>query len=127
MAKRVAAGFLILALTGCASSAPPSDTVEQLRERFVAAGGDCTDATPFDLAPAAESIRCANGAKLHTVDSDADRSSLVDYYLESDSVRARTHIMLGAERWIIVDEISTTVVVMPQLGGIIQGRNGANP
>jgi len=127
MAERVTAGFLILALTGCASSAPPADTVEQLRERFVAAGGDCTVATPFDLTRAAESIRCANGAKLHTVDSDADRSALVDYYLESDSVRARTHIMLGAERWIIVDKIATIVTVMPELGGIIQGRNGANP
>jgi hypothetical protein len=35
--------------------------------------------------------------------------------------------MLGAERWIIVDKILTIVVVMPHLGGIIQGRNGANP
>ena len=127
MVKRVVAGLLILALTGCASSAPPADTVEQLRERFVAAGGDCTDATPFSLAPATESLTCSGGAVLHTVGSDSDRSALVDYYLESDSVRARTHIMLGAERWIIVDKISTIVVVMPHLGGIIQGRNGANP
>ena len=59
--------------------------------------------------------------------SDADRSAIVDYYLESDSVRDRTHIMLGAERWIIIDEIATIVVVMPKLGGIIHGRNGANP
>jgi hypothetical protein len=68
-----------------------------------------------------------NGAVLHTVESDIDRSAIVDYYLESERVRARTHVMLGAERWIIVDKIATIVVVMPQLGGIIQGRNGANP
>jgi hypothetical protein len=35
--------------------------------------------------------------------------------------------MLGAERWIIVDRISVIVTVMPKLGGIIHGRNGANP
>lgn len=127
MMKRLAAGLLILALNGCASSPPPSDTVEQLRERFVSAGGVCNDAAPFRLAPATESLACSGGAVLHTVDSDADRSAIVDYYLESASVRSRTHIMLGAERWIIVDRISVIVTVMPKLGGIIHGRNGANP
>jgi hypothetical protein len=127
MVKRLAAGLLILALTGCASSAPPVEPVDGLRERFEDAGGVCVNPEPFQLAHAHESRRCANGTVLHTVDSDADRSAIVDYYLESDSVRSRTHIMLGAERWIIVDRISVIVTVMPKLGGIIHGRNGANP
>ena len=127
MVKWLVAGVLVLALSGCANPTTPSETVDALRERFVAAGGECVDATAFNLEPAIESLRCSSGAVLHTVASDADRSAIVDYYLESDSVRARTHIMLGAERWIVVDEISTIVVVMPKLGGIIQGRNGANP
>ena len=127
MVKRLVAGVLVLTLSGCASPTPPSETVDELRERFVAAGGECAEPTRFDLEPATESLQCSSGAVLHTVASDADRSAIVDHYLESDSVRARTHIMLGAERWIIVDEISTIVIVMPKLGGIIQGRNGANP
>lgn len=127
MVKRLVAGVLVLALSGCASPTTPSETVDELRERFVVAGGECAEATPFDLEPAIKSLQCSSGAVLHTLASDADRSAIVDYYLESDSVRDRTHIMLGAERWIIVDEIATIVVVMPKLGGIIQGRNGANP
>ena len=127
MVKRLVAGVLVLALSGCASPTTPSETVDELRERFVAAGGECADATAFDLEQATESLQCSSGAVLHTVASDADRSAIVDYYLESDSVRERTHIMLGAERWIIVDTISVIVTVMPTLGGIIQGRNGANP
>jgi hypothetical protein len=127
MVKWLVAGVLVLALSGCASQTTPAETVDELRERFVAAGGECDEATPFDREPATESLQCSSGAVLHTVASDADRSAIVAYYLESDSVRDRTHIMLGAERWIIVDEIATIVVVMPKLGGIIQGRNGANP
>ena len=127
MVKWLVAGVLVLALSGCASQTTPAETVDELRARFVAAGGECAEATPFDLEPATESLQCSSGAVLHTVASAADRSAIVDYYLESDSVRDRTHIMLGAERWIIVDEIATIVVVMPKLGGIIHGRNGANP
>jgi hypothetical protein len=127
MMKTLSIGVLVFLLAGCVSSGPQAASIDELRTQFVAAGGDCADATAFELDAALESIRCANGAVLHTVESDIDRSAIVDYYLESERVRARTHVMLGAERWIIVDKISTIVVVMPQLGGIIQGRNGANP
>jgi hypothetical protein len=127
MMKTLSIGVLVFMLAGCVSSLPQVESIVELRTRFVAAGGDCDDATTFDLDAAVESIRCANGAVLHTVESDTGRSAIVDYYLESERVRARTHVMLGAERWIIVDEIATIVSVMPQLGGIIQGRNGANP
>lgn len=124
MMKGVAIGAIVLALTGCAA---PTNAIDELRERFVAAGGACAEPTQFDFPAASHSLRCANGALLHTVDTDADRAKVVDFYLESDDVRARTHIMLGAERWIIVDTISVIITVMPKLGGIIHGRNGANP
>jgi hypothetical protein len=127
MMKTLSIGVLVFMLTGCVSSGPQVESIDELRTRFVAAGGDCADATAFELDAALESIRCANGAVLHTVESDTGRSAIVDYYLESERVRARTHVMLGAERWIIVDKIATIVVVMPELGGIIQGRNAANP
>jgi hypothetical protein len=124
MTKGVALAAVVLALAGCAA---PTNAIDELRERFVAAGGECSAPERFELAAASHSLRCANGALLHTVETDADRAKVVDFYLESDNVRARTHIMLGAERWIIVDTISVIVTVMPKLGGIIHGRNGANP
>jgi hypothetical protein len=127
MTKTLSIGVLVFMLAGCESSNPLVESIDELRAQFVAAGGDCADATAFEFDAALESIRCANGAVLHTVKSDIDRSAIVDYYLESERVRARTHVMLGAERWIIVDKIATIVTVMPKLGGIIQGRNGANP
>ena len=124
MMKGVALGAIVLTLTGCAA---PTNAIDELRERFVAAGGVCAEPTRFEFPAASHSLRCANGPLLHTVETDADRAKVVDFYLESDDVRSRTHIMLGAERWIIVDTISVIVTVMPKLGGIIQGRNGANP
>ena len=124
MMKGVALGAIVLMLAGCAA---PTDAIDELRESFVAAGGECTEPTRFERAAASHSLRCANGALLHTVETDADRAKVVDFYLESDDVRARSHIMLGAERWIIVETISVIVTVMPKLGGIIHGRNGANP
>jgi len=127
MMKTLSIGVLVFMLAGCVSSSPQVASIDELRAQFVAAGGDCADATAFDLDAAVESIRCVNSAVLHTFESDIDRSAIVDYYLESERVRARTHVMLGAERWIIVDKIATIVTVMPKLGGIIQGRNGANP
>jgi len=127
MMKTLSIGVLVFTLAGCVSSGPQVASIDELRAQFIAAGGDCADATAFELDAALESIRCANGAVLHTVESEADRTAIVDYYLESERVRARTHVMLGAERWIIVDKIATIVTVMPKLGGIIQGRNGANP
>ena len=127
MTKTLSIGVLVFMLAGCVSSGPQAASIDELRAQFIAAGGDCAEATAFDLDAAVESIRCVNGAVLHTVESEADRMAIVDYYLESERVRARTHVMLGAERWIIVDKIATIVVVMPKLGGIIQGRNGANP
>jgi len=127
MMKTLSIGVLVFTLAGCVSSGPQVASIDELRAQFIAAGGDCADATAFELDAALESIRCANGAVLHTVESEADRTAIVDYYLESERVRARTHVMLGAERWIIVDKFATIVTVMPKLGGIIQGRNGANP
>ena len=123
MMKGVALGAIVLMLAGCAT---PTNAIDELRERFVAAGGVCAEPTRFEFPAASHSLRCANGALLHTVETDADRAKVVDFYLESDNVRSRTHIMLGAERWIIVDTISVIVTVMPKLGGIIHGRNGAN-
>ena len=65
---------------------------------------------------------------LYLFEGDAARSDVVKTELETNAdIRARTHIMLSGENWLIIDRIATIVKVMPSLHGIIQGRNGANP
>ena len=117
----VVAGTLTLA--GCASTGTDS-----VRDNFVAAGGSCDSWVPLDDPRATESIECAGGARIYVFPGDAERSDFVKTELESNTlVRARTHIMLSGETWLVFDRIGVIVRVMPSMHGIIQGRNGANP
>lgn len=116
----------LLVLGGCAPTSGDTE-IATIRDEYIAAGGECATTIAVTISPAAQSLRCSGGALIHTLSSHDDRSELIDFYLEQDDVRARTHIMLSDEGWLIVDDIATIVRVMPKLGGIIHGRNGANP
>lgn len=123
-ARSLAAVTSLLTLAGCTSA---SD-VESLRSQFVEAGGSCSTWTVVAEPRANGAIRCAEGAVLYAVAGDSERSDIVKTELESnDAIRARTHIMLSGDDWLIIDRISVIVRVMPTLHGMIQGRNGANP
>ncbi|MFM6968604.1 MAG: hypothetical protein ACKOWN_06765 [Microbacteriaceae bacterium] len=102
--------------------------MDDLRSRFVAAGGECSTWTEYSDSRAESVIRCAEGAVLYDVAGDAERSDIVKTELETNAnIRGRTHIMLSGETWLIIDRIGVIVRVMPKLHGMIQGRNGANP
>ena len=117
----VAAG--VLALSGCAGSG-----IDTVRDNFVAAGGSCDEWTPLHDPRATDSIECADGARLYLFPGDAERADFVKTELESnDLIRARTHILLSGENWLVFDRIAVIVHVMPHMHGMIQGRNGANP
>ena len=112
-----------LALTGCSGS-----EIETVRENFVAAGGSCSEWTALGDSRATDSIECSDGARLYLFPGDAERADFVKTELESNElIRARTHIMLSGENWLVFDRIAVIVHVMPSMHGIIQGRNGANP
>ena len=116
-------GLFVCAVSGCASQ-----NVESVREKFVDAGGSCESWVPLEEPRAIDAIVCSDGAQIYLFDGDAERADVVKTELESNTdIRARTHIMLSGENWLVIDRITTIVKVMPQLHGIIQGRNGANP
>ena len=115
-----------VALAGCA--ADNSEGVDALRDRFTAAGGSCDTWTAVTEPRAVGAISCADGAKVYLFTGDAQRADFVKTEIETNTdIRARTHIMLAGENWLIIDRIAVIVTVMPSLHGIIQGRNGANP
>lgn len=115
-----------VALAGCA--ADNSAGVDALLSRFAAASGSCDTWTAVTESRAVGAISCADGAKVYLFTGDAQRADFVKTELETNTdVRARTHIMLTGENWLIIDRIAVIVAVMPTLHGIIQGRNGANP
>ena len=123
-ASAVVAAVTVAVIAGCSSANP----IDDVRERFVAAGGSCATWTTIDESRALAAIRCSDGAVLYAVTGDAARADIVKTELETNAnIRARTHIMLSGENWLIIDRIAVIVRVMPSLHGIIQGRNGANP
>ncbi len=116
----------VIGLTGCSTN--PTVQLDNLRERFVAAGGVCSDWGPIDapLAPAAKT--CAEGAALVVFESTEDRADFIKSELETnEQIRARTHVILSNDTWLVLDTLASIVRVMPALGGMISGRNGANP
>ena len=118
--------ILGIALAGCA--ADNTSEVDALRSRFTTAGGSCDTWTAVTEPRSVGAISCADGAKVYLFTGDAQRADFVKTELETNTdIRARTHIMLSGENWLIIDRIAVIVAVMPSLHGIIQGRNGANP
>jgi hypothetical protein len=127
-ARRGVVGVLVgaLLLSGCSATTPAE--LDDLRERFVAAGGSCaswsTVSTPGSLA----AQTCAEGAVLMVFGDTTDRADFIKSELDTNRrIRDRTHIILSKDTWLVLDTLASIVRVMPALGGMISGRNGANP
>jgi uncharacterized membrane protein YukC len=102
--------------------------LDDLRERFVAAGGECSDWVSLEKPLALGANTCAEGAALIVFESTEDRADFIKSELETnDQIRARTHIIVSKDEWLVIDSLAVIVRVMPALGGMISGRNGANP
>lgn len=113
----------LITLAGCASPG-----IGGIVEKFVDAGGPCATSSALDEPLSLAAVECADGARIYLFTGDDQRSTFVKTELETNAdIRARTHIMLSGENWLIIDRIAVIVQVMPSLHGIIQGRNGANP
>ena len=113
-------------LAGCSTN--PAAQLDDLRERYVAAGGACSEWATIDEPLALGAISCAEGASLIVFESTADRADFIKSEIETNQkIRARTHIMVSKDTWLVIDTISQIVRVMPRIGGMISGRNGANP
>lgn len=117
---------VVFGITGC--SADSTVQLDDLRVGFVAAGGECSDWAPLEKPLALGAKTCAEGAVLAVFESSEDRADFIKSELETnEQIRARTHIIVSKEEWLIIDTLAVIVRIMPRLGGMISGRNGANP
>ena len=124
--RTVALGVCALIVSGCTS--PISNQMVDLRERFISAGGSCSDWTPLHKSLAPEARACSEGATLVVFDSTQDRADFIKSELETNGhIRARTHIIVSKDEWLVIDTLAVVVRVLPSMGGMISGRNGANP
>jgi len=113
-------------LTGCSTDSAPQ--LDDLRERFVAAGGECSDWISLEKPLALGAKTCTEGAILVVFESTEDRADFIKSELETnEQIRARTHIIVSKDEWLVIDSLADIVRVMPAMGGMISGRNGANP
>lgn len=116
----------MVGLAGCSADSPGQ--LEDLRERFVAAGGECSAWSPLDEPLVLGAQTCTEGAALIVFESTEDRADFIKSELETNKkIRARTHIIVSKDTWLVIDTLAVIVRVMPRLGGMISGRNGANP
>ena len=126
MHRFVVVAALVAVLTGCAPTVPTA--LLDLKDEYVADGGTCASWSMLSEPRAIAAIKCDSGGKIYLFDSDASRSDVVKTELEvNKDIRARTHIMLSGNTWLVIDRIGVIVSLLPQMGGMIQGRNGANP
>jgi hypothetical protein len=126
MHRFVVVAALVAALTGCAPTVPVA--LLDLKDEYVAYGGTCASWSTLTEPRAIAAIECDGGGKIYLFDSDASRADVVKTELEvNQDIRARTHIMLSGNTWLVVDRIGVIVMLLPKMGGMIQGRNGANP
>jgi hypothetical protein len=113
-------------LTGCSTESAAQ--LGDLRERFVEAGGVCSDWAPLGKPLALAAQTCAEGATLVVFNSTEDRADFIKSELETnEQIRARTHVIVSEDTWLVIDTLAVIVRVMPPMGGMISGRNGANP
>ena len=127
-ARRGVVGVLVsaLLLSGCSEATPAE--LDDLRERFVAAGGSCASWSTVPTAGSLAAQACADGAVLMVFEDTADRADFIKSELETNPlIRDRTHIILSKDAWLVLDTLASIVGVMSALGGMISGRNGANP
>jgi hypothetical protein len=116
----------LVALAGCAPG--PDVELAHLRQRFVAAGGSCDTWMLGPDTGARASMTCAEGAVLMVFDSTSDRADFIKNELETNRlIRERTHVIVSKDTWLVTDTLAVVVQVWPELGGMISGRNGANP
>ncbi len=119
-------GGVMFGLTGCSSDSAAQ--LDDLRERFVVAGGVCSDWAPLGKPLALAAQTCAEGATLVVFNSTEDRADFIKSELETnEQIRARTHVIVSEDTWLVIDTLAVIVRVMPPMGGMISGRNGANP
>jgi hypothetical protein len=119
-----------LALAGCSSV--DAAGLETLRQEFIDGGGTCATWTAIDEPRSHGAMLCDSGAKLYLFGSDDERSDFVKTELETNKdIRARTHIMLSGNTWLVIDRIPSIIHLLGTMGkkygAMIQGRNGANP
>jgi len=115
-----------MSLAGCSATVPTA--LLDLKDEYVADGGTCASWSTMTEPRAIAAIECDGGGKIYLFDSDASRSDVVKTELEvNQDIRARTHIMLSGNTWLVIDRIGVIVRLLPKMGGMIQGRNGANP
>jgi hypothetical protein len=127
-ARRGVVGFLVgtLLLSGCSTAAPGE--LDELRARFIAAGGTCSTWSAVSEPGAVAARVCAEGAVLMVFADTVDRADFIKSELETnEQIRARTHIIVSKDEWLVIDSLAVIVRVLPALGGMISGRNGANP
>ena len=116
----------VLVLAGC--TAGPDAELADLRQRFTAAGGSCDSWALSDDEAARASAECTDGATLMVFDSSGARADFIKNELESNqSIRDRTHVIVSKDTWLVIDTLAVVVRVWPDMGGMISGRNGANP
>ncbi len=115
-----------LLLAGCSASPSAPETsaasypatfrsVEELRDAFVAAGGDCPAWQQTNQIPlAAESGTCSDSNVLSIYSSTADRDELVRGY---KSIATSDSAILVGENWVINDK--SVRDLDPALGGTL--------
>ena len=124
--RTIALAVSVLIVGGCTSPIPQE--MIDLRDRFVAAGGLCSEWTPQEKTLVLSTLACDEGATLVVFNSTQDRADFIKSELETnEQIRARTHIILSQDTWLVIDTLAVIVRVMPPMGGMISGRNGANP
>jgi hypothetical protein len=122
----VAALAVALLVSGCSATIPVE--LDDLRARFIEAGGTCSTWSAVSESGTLAVKACAEGAVLMVFANTEGRADFIKTEIETNpGIRGRTHIILSSDTWLVIDRIASVVRVMPALGGMISGRNGANP
>lgn len=103
----MAATLATTALTGCSSNAYPEtySSVEELRDAFVKAGGECPEWEQRNqVSLSAESGECSSQTVLSIYSSESDRDQVVNTQKELHKMvdMGGMHLLVGAN-WIIND------------------------
>lgn len=112
--------FSTIGLAGCTagSGTPASDVgyrdIGELREAFIDAGGECTEAVALEYpCRSAESIKCDDRTELATFATVTHRDAAVEWYWEREGVQ----VFLVGSNWILagkgVEDLAST------LGGVV--------
>lgn len=114
---RVGAVFAasLLLLTGCAPSAKTYNTVTELRDDFVAAGGSCPDFSVETGGPAKESSDCSYASSIMVFSSTVQRDAFIDGRKELEAVIPFN--MLIGPNWVIDGTDVDLKAIQSKLGG----------